>query len=92
MGERRTRNGLCGLSLLLLGLTGCWTTEPSLRPPPRPEEYVLPPSDDPRFSNPVAYPKGTLFKDNLRKDSDGKDQMPAMRSGASRMGGPGGGY
>jgi hypothetical protein len=38
-----------GLGVTLLCLLGCWTTQQELRPPKPPEEFVLPPSSDPRF-------------------------------------------
>lgn len=41
--------GLRGLGAGLLCLFGCWTTQQELRPPKPPEEFVLPPSTDPRF-------------------------------------------
>jgi hypothetical protein len=52
----------------LLGLIGCYSTEPKIKPPPRPEEYVLPPTDDSRFSNYVSYPKELLNTDTIKKD------------------------
>jgi hypothetical protein len=65
-----------------LGALGCWTTEPSLKPPPRPEVYATPPQDDGRFSEPIAYPKGTLNQGLVKKKDKGPDGAP----GAPRLG------
>jgi hypothetical protein len=75
--------------------TGCWHTEPSLKPPPRPEVLAVPPSEDSRFSSPVEYPKGTLNQDILPKDPNAKKEPNDARFGTGMgpgMGGPGGGY
>jgi hypothetical protein len=81
--------------LATLTVTGCWHTEPSLKPPPRPEVYALPPSDDSRFSSPIEYPKGTLNQDILPKAPANNSQKGPndTRFGAgmgSGAGGPGG--
>jgi hypothetical protein len=60
------------LAAALLGLAGCFTTESNnLKPPPHPEEFILPPSDDPRFSTWIAYPKETLNTDTIKHDQEG---------------------
>jgi len=89
---QKTWNGLCWLSLLMLGLAGCWTTEPNLRPPKQPEELRKPPEDDLRFSAPQTYPKNTLNQDTIKRYDDLSNQPGPMRGpgGSSRMGGPGG--
>jgi hypothetical protein len=80
------------LGAVLLALAGCQGTESNNIKPNLPEEYVLPPSDDSRFSSPPAYPKETLNNGSIKKDSGrpGADQM----RGPGRFGaGPGmGGY
>lgn len=77
-----------------LAVTGCWHTEPSLKPPPRPEVLALPPSEDSRFSSPIEYPKGTLNQDILPKAPSNSQKGPNdTRFGAgmgSGAGGPGG--
>jgi hypothetical protein len=83
------------LVLPALIITGCWHTAPSLKPPPRPEVLVVPPSDDSRFSSPIEYPKGTLNQDILPKAPSSNSQKGPndTRFGAgmgSGMGGPGG--
>jgi hypothetical protein len=86
---RRMTNGFGWLAGLLLAITGCTTTDQqNLRPPPQPEQYVLPPQDDPRFSKPVAYPKDLLFSDpTLKKDPNnntgpnGMQRVPSTRLG-----------
>jgi hypothetical protein len=82
----------------LLGLAGCWTTEPQLKPPPAPEEYVIPPADDPRFSAPPAFPPNTLNQGLPKKDKELLDpngqKTPGRNFGGGGMaggaGGPGG--
>jgi hypothetical protein len=90
-----------GLGVALVCLCGCWTTDSNnMKPPPPPPAYVLPPSDDPRFSAPPAFPQNTL-NDGLKRPPQDPGQPggapgmpPSMRgAGASRFGaGPGGGY
>jgi hypothetical protein len=63
---RRASVSLRCLGAGLLALIGCHGPE-TLKPPLH-EEYVLPPSDDPRFSSPPAYPKETLDSGNPKKD------------------------
>lgn len=89
---QKTWNGLCWLSLLALGLAGCWTTEPSLRPPKQPEQYVKPPEDDARFSTMPTFPKGTLNQDTIKRYDNVSNQPGSMKGpgGSSRLGG--GGY
>jgi hypothetical protein len=36
------------------------------------EQYILPPSDDPRFSSPPAYPKDTLDTGQFNKKQQTK--------------------
>lgn len=88
---------LGGLGAALLCLAGCWTTQPSLKPPPVPPEWLLPPADDPRFSEPPSYPDRVLNEGLQKKDSsrdmglpEGGLRNPATnRFGAGGMGGPG---
>jgi hypothetical protein len=80
---------LCWLGALLLPLAGCHSTTTYSKPPLH-EEYILPPSDDPRFSSPPTYPKETLDTNNFRKEEQNKQtdpNKPPERFGA----GPGGG-
>ena len=67
---------LSWLGALLLGVSGCWTTEPSLKPPPHPEEFALPPTDDSRFSAPLEYPKNTLDDPLLKKPDNDPNKFP----------------
>jgi hypothetical protein len=69
--------------VVLLALAGCHN-EPPLKPE-LPEQYVLPPDSDPRFSNPPNYPKDTLDSGNFRKDQQ-KQNDP--NRGGSGFGGP----
>ena len=86
---RRMRARTRWLGSVLLGLAGCYSTQPNLQPPKHPEEYVVPPADGPRFSNPVSFPKDTLNKELPKKDRQGMPGMPPT-GGPSRFGTPGG--
>jgi hypothetical protein len=79
----------------LLCLSGCWTTQPQLKPPPLPPEYVLPPADDARFSEPPAFPDKVLNEGLQKKTNGGADLgLPgggSLRNPSGRFGGgPGG--
>jgi len=67
---------------LLLALTGCISLSPQkklIKAPALEEEYKLPP-DEARYSNPPEYPKGTLNKDNHKKDLDEPDGLNSKGS------------
>jgi len=78
-----------GLTVALFGgLAGCASSGPSVKTP-MPEQYVLPPADDARFSQPVAYPRETLNQEPAKPTAPGKlpsQQAPIAPTG----GGPGG--
>jgi hypothetical protein len=86
---RRLRQGLELTLLMALGVIGCaHRNDLSLRPPKRPEELVVPPLADGRFSSPPRYPDS--LNENLDPDRRGAGQsVPNM--GAMNMGGMGGG-
>ncbi len=82
--------GLGLLASCILVLAGCASDDHLIKPQAHHDEIVRPPDDDPRFSGPPKYPKGTLDSDiltNRLKDKD-KEDDPAKgpRFGA------GGGY
>ena len=86
------RKGLGGLGAALLGLAGCWPTSgPHMKPPPPPPEYVLPPADDARFSQPPVFPEKTLNEGLQKKDTlDDLNSLGGMHGGpGNRFGGPG---
>ena len=61
------------LGVALLGFIGCNMAEAWRRPdnnikPPLREEYVLPPTDDPRFSSPPTLPKEAMNQELPKKD------------------------
>jgi hypothetical protein len=92
---RRTRTATRWLTAALLGLAGCNTPEPNIKPPLR-EEYTIPPTDDPRFSQPPTFPKETLNQP-INKELPGGPNAgfkgPGPRgSGGAGMGMGGGGY
>lgn len=75
-----------GLLLANLVLVGCKVPGPDLRTP-MPEQFVLPPEDDARYSRPLEYPKELLNKPPAK--STNPNGMPGFKGGPS-MGGPGG--
>jgi hypothetical protein len=85
---RRTRGGICCLAAAIVAWAGCHTADSSLKPPLH-EEYILPPTDDARFSSPPTYPKDSLDNAQFKKEQ----LKPGERfSGPGRMGpGMGGG-
>jgi hypothetical protein len=91
--RRRLQVGIQWMGIILVGFTGCHMQEHSLRHPLQ-EEYVLPPSDDPRFSQPPQFPKEVLDQELLKKQPAKPGDQPGgpPRFGAG-SGGPGmGGY
>jgi hypothetical protein len=92
----RMRVGTRWLGAALLWLAGCYSPQPTVKPPTHPEEYTIPPVEDSRFSSPIAFPKDTLNTDNPKKNDSqngpgGPGSMP--RGGPSmRAGGSPGGY
>lgn len=85
---RGTRGGTRFWGVLFLMLAGCWTTEKQLKPPPHPEEAMVPPASDPRFSSPIAYPKEAERDQSIKKPA--KDPNDPMGS-PSRFGPSGSG-
>jgi hypothetical protein len=92
---RGTQKGLSVVGAALLSLAGCWTTDKPPKPAPNPEEFILPPESEARFTQPPTFPAKAM-NENLRlKDRDKEDAVPAGFRGPSRMGaggvgGPGG--
>ena len=89
---RRTRTGLFVLGAALLALGGC--ASDSHLQAKRPEhEYVLPPTDDPRFSTYPKFPEKTLNNwPKKEPDSDfGKPMngLPRTPTPAGRFSGGG---
>jgi hypothetical protein len=65
------------MAATLLGVFGCASDDAHLKPPKVPDEYNVPPLDDPRFSQPPKYPAGTLNNDPLNKvKGDGEPATP----------------
>jgi hypothetical protein len=77
-----------GLTILLLAMISCKSATPNLKPEAEPEALNVPPENDPRFSNPVAYPRETLHDDPLKKKRAPAGQQPPGM-GSARPGGPG---
>jgi hypothetical protein len=59
------------------GFVGCSTSGPNLRTP-FPERFVLPPANDPRFSQPISYPKETLNQDQVIKPNPSGSKLPSQ--------------
>ena len=79
--------------VLMIGLwlsLGC-KSEPKLKPPSHPDDFVVPPLADSRFNSP-EYPKAAFKTNNdIHKTPDETESMTAGRTmaGANRMGNPG---
>jgi len=88
---RGLRIGIQSICAIAFGLAGCQTQNLAIKQHPLQEEYILPPADDPRFSNPPQYPKEVLDQDLLKKNTKpGPDQPggpPKFGAGGSGMGG-----
>jgi hypothetical protein len=86
---RRLRQGL-GLTLLMALAVGCaHRNDVALRPPKRPDELVVPPLADGRFSSPPHYPESANPDLDPERRGIGQGNVPNM--GAMNMGGMGGG-
>jgi hypothetical protein len=84
---RGTWVGWRWLGTVLLVVAGCWTTQPEIKPKPHPEEYIVPPPDDPRFSSPVSFPKEAQRDLQLKKNTT---DMPGPHPNGPQFGsGPG---
>ena len=74
---------LFGISLV--ALSSCMAPQPNQKPPLH-EEYILPPSDDPRFSLPPTLPKEAMDNGLPKKDpAKAGDQFRGP--GSARFGG-----
>ena len=88
---RGTWKGLGLAGAALLALAGCWTTDKPPKPTPNPEEFILPPEGDARFTQPPTFPKKAMDNGFFRKDAEKDDNAPGSFRGPNR-GGAGGGY
>ena len=72
--------------LVLAGLLplGCATTEPQVRPPKQPDEFIAPPTE---MAKPIAYPAESMDDDPLLKKAKAGSNIPGMMKGGA--GGPG---
>jgi hypothetical protein len=85
---RGTRLRNLGVALAFGGFLGCTPPGPNLKTPYR-EQIVAPPEDDPRFSQPIAYPKEVLNKGPVKPEDPSKlpSQRPQFGPGGPGMGG-----
>jgi hypothetical protein len=81
-----TGKGIVARGVVFLALMGCTGTNVK-RLPPRPEEYKVPPVDDPKYSDPIKFPDKVMYKDDPLKSQD----SPAGPGGRAGLGGGGGG-
>jgi hypothetical protein len=88
---RGTWKGLILAGAALLGSAGCWTTDKPPKPSPNPEEFILPPIADARFSQPPTFPDKAM-KENLRPRDMEKDDGPPAAFRQGRIGAGGGAY
>lgn len=73
------------LATCLAGALGCASSRgPDLKTPV-PEQYVLPPESDSRFSQPPEYPREVLNKEPIKAPPPGK--LPSQQPGMSNPGG-----
>ncbi|MCY2943325.1 MAG: hypothetical protein WCO91_02465 [Gemmataceae bacterium] len=91
MANKWTKLGMnIGLwALCLVMIWGCSNHKDYLKPPPQPEEFRSPPTEEARFSRPVEYPKELLNEDALAKKAT-KTPIGALKSSKGGSGAPGG--
>ena len=82
----RAAKAICLGTILL---AGCATPGPTLKTP-MPEQIVIPPEDDPRYSKPVEYPKEMLNKAPIKPMAPGVGGPGGRSPGGPSMGGGGG--
>jgi hypothetical protein len=58
---------LCCLGAIALGVLGCRSQQPNLKPPEEPEVLATPGPDDKRYSEPSQYPPDVLANDPIKK-------------------------
>ena len=86
----RSRLRVLGPGLLWLALAGCASQPTTITlPPPPPDEWRLPPENDPRFSQPPSYPRDVLNQGPTKKNysSGGPGGGPGGAGGGPRFGG-----
>ena len=76
---RLIRDLLGVLLLIHIGMSGCATTEPQIKPPKMPEEFNAPPDNDPRYNKPIEYPKETMDEDILQRREKTAARTPRGR-------------
>jgi hypothetical protein len=84
---RCTWGGLAGLLVTVLCQAGCATRDTELRKPPPPQpEFVVPPTDEARWSSPPAYPEKFLNQGPTKMlDPLGSGNL--KNPGSARLGG-----
>jgi hypothetical protein len=87
-------SALCAFAAIS-AVAGCAMSGPNLKTP-MPERFALPPADDARFSEPIAYPKDTLNQDSVIKPGNNQklpsqNPPPLTSPNAGGRGGMGGG-
>jgi hypothetical protein len=69
------------LGIAALLVAGCKTTAPEVKPKDQPEDYMVPPESDTRYSTHINYPSETLFNDVIRKEPTGPNDVPKPTKG-----------
>jgi len=76
---------LCLWLLAGLAVAGCRAPGPVLKTP-TPEEFTVPPDDDPRYSRPLEYPKELLNKPPVKPANP--NGLNGIKGGSGAGGGP----
>jgi hypothetical protein len=65
------------LVLIVGAFTGCLNSQKNLKPPTIPDEYVLPPSGDSRFTAYPTYPARVMGESRIKQEQQAQiDQTP----------------
>lgn len=88
-----TTNALRALAIAMMFLSGCFTTEGTVKRKRPPEEFILPPSDDNRFCSYPTYPKETMNNGRIKAEKEkegitmpGFPKQPGMPASTSVTG------
>jgi len=87
---RRLWQGLRVVLAVVAGVGGCSSRDIALKPPKHPDEIIVPPVEEAKFSKPPQYPAEVLNQDAMAKTGPNSlNSMPNM-SAMNGMGGMGG--
>jgi hypothetical protein len=81
---------LCCLGAIALGVLGCRSPQPNLKPPEGPEVLAKPDDNDKRFSEPTQYPPDVLANDPIKKSLNQQNPIVPVKGPRPMMpGAPG---